>query len=163
MTDQYLIGRNASHQKIQLKKPAHLLKRQHLVKKVRTNLVRKFIGIWEIQLRTVCTTYVRTFVLKFALHSLHSLNTGGPQIQAVLSGVEIEFDTQSALQDAQEPAKRMHPRPGPAITVVAVDRDAQTDLHNAVKFQYTSLKPLRIFDEVIGKIVDVCKPLLDRN
>ncbi|KAG2365253.1 hypothetical protein BDR07DRAFT_684754 [Suillus spraguei] len=77
------------------------------------------------------------------------------QIQAVLSGVEIEVDTQSALQDAQEPAKRMHPRPGPAITVVAVDRDAQTDLHNAVKFQYTSLKPLRIFDEVIGKIVDV--------
>ncbi|KAG2356035.1 hypothetical protein BDR07DRAFT_1424363 [Suillus spraguei] len=42
------------------------------------------------------------WVLVFDLHSLYSLNAGGPQLQAAPSGVEMEADTQSALQDAQE-------------------------------------------------------------
>jgi hypothetical protein len=71
------------------------------------------------------------------------------------AGAEVEADTQLALQDAQQAAKRMHPLSGPAITVVSVGQDAQADLDTADGFQDTYLKPLRIFDSVIGEITNV--------
>jgi hypothetical protein len=77
------------------------------------------------------------------------------QAQAASSGVEVEADTQSALRDAQEAAKCMHPPLRPAITVVSVDQDVQADLDAADDLQDTYLKPLRIFDNVIGKITNV--------
>jgi hypothetical protein len=77
------------------------------------------------------------------------------QAQAASSGVEVEADTQSALRDAQEAAKCMHPPLGPAITVVSVDQDVQADLDAADDLQDTYLKPLRISDNVIGKITNV--------
>ncbi|KAG1837691.1 hypothetical protein DFJ58DRAFT_846337 [Suillus subalutaceus] len=77
--------------------------------------------------------------------------------QAMLSGVEVEADTQLALQGAQEAAKRIHPLSGPAKRVVSVGQGAQADLHTAQGFQDTYLKPLKIFDTVIGEIANVCR------
>ncbi|KAG2353727.1 hypothetical protein BDR07DRAFT_684513 [Suillus spraguei] len=83
------------------------------------------------------------------------------EVQATPFDVEMEDDTQSTLQDAQESAKRMHPLTGPAINY----QDAQADLNTVGMFQDTYLKPLRMFNEVIGKIVDVCRSSsrLERN
>jgi hypothetical protein len=64
--------------------------------------------------------------------------------------VEAEVDTQSALQDAQEAEKRMYPL-SPAGQDVQADLDASDSLQDAY------LKPLRIFDQVIENITDVCR------
>ncbi|KAG2336413.1 hypothetical protein BDR05DRAFT_1005889 [Suillus weaverae] len=66
-----------------------------------------------------------------------------------------EANIQSALQDAQEAAKRIHPLAGRAITVVSVAQDAPADLDAGYNFQNKYLKLLRIFDSVIGEIADV--------
>ncbi|KAG2362066.1 hypothetical protein BDR07DRAFT_1074184 [Suillus spraguei] len=55
------------------------------------------------------------------------------------------------LEDAPESAKRMRPLSGPAMT----GQDADVDLDTADSLQDTYLKPLRIFDDVIGKLADV--------
>ncbi|KAG1852102.1 hypothetical protein DFJ58DRAFT_841965 [Suillus subalutaceus] len=91
------------------------------------------------------------------LRSKDSHSPAPPNIkdQAASSGVELEADIQSALWDAQEAARRMYPLPGPAITVASVDQDAQADLDAADGFQDTYLKPLRIFDTVIGEIANL--------
>ncbi|KAG2361876.1 hypothetical protein BDR07DRAFT_1090291 [Suillus spraguei] len=68
--------------------------------------------------------------------------------------VEVE-DTRSAVQGAQQTAKCMLTLSGPATTAVSVGQDVQADLDTADTFQDTYLKPLRIFDDVIGKIADV--------
>jgi hypothetical protein len=49
----------------------------------------------------------------------------------------------------------MHPLSGPAITVASAGQDAQENLEAAGNFQDTYLKPLRVFDDVIGRIADV--------
>jgi hypothetical protein len=77
------------------------------------------------------------------------------QVQAGPSGVEVEADIQSELRDTRQAAQRMHPLSGPAMTAASVGQDAQGDLDTADGFQDTYLKPLRIFDDVIGKIADV--------
>ncbi|KAG2340650.1 WD40 repeat-like protein [Suillus weaverae] len=82
-------------------------------------------------------------------------STPNIEVQVAPSGVEVEAVTQSALQEAQEAAKRIHPLPGPVITVASAGQDAQTKLDVAYNFQDTYLKPLRIFDSVIGGIADV--------
>ncbi|KAG2339592.1 hypothetical protein BDR05DRAFT_938889 [Suillus weaverae] len=82
-------------------------------------------------------------------------STPNIDVQAAPSGAEEEANTQSALQDAQEAAKRIHPLSGPATTVASVAQDAPVDLDAAYNFQDTYLKPLRIFDSVIGEIADV--------
>ncbi|KAG2344492.1 hypothetical protein BDR05DRAFT_189862, partial [Suillus weaverae] len=79
-------------------------------------------------------------------------STPNIEVQAAPSGVEEEANTQSALQDAQEAAKRIHPLSGPAITVASYAQDAPADLDAAYTFQDKCLKPLRIFDSVIGEI-----------
>jgi hypothetical protein len=77
------------------------------------------------------------------------------QVQTAPSGAEVEADTQSTLRDAQRAAKRMHPLSGPAITAASVGQNAQADLDAADGFQDTYLKPLRVFDAVIGGIANV--------
>ncbi|KAG1874759.1 hypothetical protein DFJ58DRAFT_323125 [Suillus subalutaceus] len=94
------------------------------------------------------------------LPNVYHKHTSSTSVQAAPSGVEVEADTQSILRDAQEAVKCMHPLLGPAITVVSVGQDAQVDLDAADNFQDTYLEPLRIFDDVIGKIADVWTLLL---
>ncbi|KAG1869428.1 hypothetical protein DFJ58DRAFT_911289, partial [Suillus subalutaceus] len=76
-------------------------------------------------------------------------------VQMAPSGLEMEADTQSALQDTQEAVKHMHSRLGPATTVVSPVQDGQDDLDDVDMFQDTYLEPLRIFDDVIEEIADV--------
>ncbi|KAG2151029.1 uncharacterized protein EDB93DRAFT_1103260 [Suillus bovinus] len=76
-------------------------------------------------------------------------------IEVTPSDLEVEADVQSALRDAQEAAKQMHSLSGPVITVTSAAQDAQADLTAVDGFQDTYLKPLKIFDHVIGKIADV--------
>ncbi|KAG2338716.1 hypothetical protein BDR05DRAFT_1041822 [Suillus weaverae] len=82
-------------------------------------------------------------------------STPNIEVQAAPSGVEEEANTQSALQDAQEAAKLIHPLSGPAITVASYAQDAPADLDAAYTFQDTCLKPLRIFDSVIGELANL--------
>jgi hypothetical protein len=49
----------------------------------------------------------------------------------------------------------MHPLSGPPNTAASAVQDAQDNLDAADNFQDTYLKPLRIFDTVIGEIADV--------
>ncbi|KAG2112048.1 uncharacterized protein F5147DRAFT_771606 [Suillus discolor] len=84
-----------------------------------------------------------------------------PQICPPVSALSLnssdrtEGGTQLALWDAQQATKCMHPLSGPAIAVTSVGQDTQVDLDAADGFQDTYLKPLRIFDAVIGEIVNV--------
>lgn len=71
------------------------------------------------------------------------------------SSDRTEGGTQSALWDAQQATKRMHPLSGPAIAVASVGQDTQADLDAADGFRDTYLKPLGIFDAVIGEIANV--------
>ncbi|KAG2158608.1 uncharacterized protein EDB93DRAFT_1334540, partial [Suillus bovinus] len=78
-----------------------------------------------------------------------------PNTDAAPSDVEIEADTESALRGAQEVANRMHPLSGPAITAASVVEGGPEGLDAANDLPETYLKPLRIFDDVIGKIADL--------
>ncbi|KAG2104099.1 WD40-repeat-containing domain protein [Suillus discolor] len=66
-----------------------------------------------------------------------------------------EADPKSALRDAQQGGDSMVPLSGPATTAASVGQGAQGDLDTAGNFQDTYLKPLRIFDDVIGQIADL--------
>ncbi|KIK38133.1 hypothetical protein CY34DRAFT_809670 [Suillus luteus UH-Slu-Lm8-n1] len=76
-------------------------------------------------------------------------------VQVVPPGMEMEVDIQAALRDAQEAATHMRPLSGPAITAVSADQDAQEDLDAAEDSQDAYIKPLRIFNDMIGRIVDL--------
>ncbi|KAG2127907.1 uncharacterized protein EDB93DRAFT_1269722 [Suillus bovinus] len=76
-------------------------------------------------------------------------------IEVASSGIEVEDDTQSALQDAQQAAGHIHSLSGCVITVMSAAQDTQADLTAADGFQDTYLKPLKIFDDIIGKIVNL--------
>jgi hypothetical protein len=80
------------------------------------------------------------------------------QAQAGPSGVEVEADTQLALQGAQEAEQRIHSLSEPEITVASALQGAQEDLDVLDNFEETYLKPLKIFDAVIGEISNVCRP-----
>ncbi|KIK32138.1 hypothetical protein CY34DRAFT_182822, partial [Suillus luteus UH-Slu-Lm8-n1] len=73
--------------------------------------------------------------------------------QAGPSGVEVEANTQLALQGAQEAEQRMRSLPEPEITVASALQGAQEDLDVLENFE-EYLKPLKIFDAVIGEISD---------
>jgi hypothetical protein len=77
------------------------------------------------------------------------------QVQA---DVKAEANTQLALQDAQEAEKHMHSLSEHETTVVSVLQSTQKDLDAIDNFEDTYLKPLQIFDVVIGEIADVCRP-----
>jgi hypothetical protein len=76
------------------------------------------------------------------------------QVQVVPPGVEMDVNIQAALRDAQEAVTHMHPLSGPATTVMSADQDAQEDLDAAEDSQDAYIKPLRIFTDMIGRIVD---------
>ncbi|KAG2098420.1 uncharacterized protein F5147DRAFT_839624 [Suillus discolor] len=78
-----------------------------------------------------------------------------PDIVVQATSSNVEADTESALRHAQQGANRMHPLSGPAITAASVVEGAQEDLDDADSLQETYLKPLRIFDDVIGKITEL--------
>lgn len=86
-------------------------------------------------------------------HDERASSTPNIAVQATSSNVEA--DTESALRDAQQGVNRMHPLSRPAITAASVVEGAQEDLDDADSLQETYLKPLRIFDDVIGKIADL--------
>jgi hypothetical protein len=64
----------------------------------------------------------------------------------------MEADTQPALQGTEEVVEHMHSLSGLVTTMVSHLGDTQEDLD---KFQDTYLKPLKIFDTVIGEINNV--------
>jgi hypothetical protein len=78
------------------------------------------------------------------------------QAQAGPSGVEA--DTQSALHGAQEAEKNMHSLSEPGAAVASALQRAQKDLSVLDNFQDTYLKPLKIFEAIIGEIANVCRP-----
>lgn len=75
------------------------------------------------------------------------------QVQATSSNVEA--DTESALRDAEQTAEHIHSLSGPGTTVASIVEGAQEDLDDADSFEKTFIKPLKIFNDVIGKIADV--------
>jgi hypothetical protein len=79
-------------------------------------------------------------------------------VTQVQADVKAKANTQLVLQDAQEAEKHMHSLSGRETTVVSVLQSAQKDLDTVDNFEDTYLKPLQIFDAVIGEIADVCKP-----
>jgi hypothetical protein len=79
-------------------------------------------------------------------------------VTQVQADVKAEANTQLALPDAQEAEKHMHALSGHETTVVSALQSAQKDLDAVDDFEDTYLKPLQIFDAVIGEIADVCRP-----
>ncbi|KAG1843728.1 hypothetical protein C8R48DRAFT_765436 [Suillus tomentosus] len=61
----------------------------------------------------------------------------------------------SALREANEAAKGMNSLSGRVTSGLSVAQNAPADLEDACKFGDTYLRPLRIFDSVIGKLADV--------
>jgi hypothetical protein len=72
--------------------------------------------------------------------------------------VKVEADTPLALQGTHKAVDDMHSLSGHQTTVVSVLQGAQKDLDAVDNFEDTYLKPLQIFDAVIGEIADVCRP-----
>ncbi|KAG2141188.1 uncharacterized protein EDB93DRAFT_1105789 [Suillus bovinus] len=89
------------------------------------------------------------------VHDERASSNPNIEVQAGPSSVKPEPDIQSALRDAQDATKHMHSLSGPAITVASAGQDAQKDLDTAGRFEDTYLKPLKIFDAVIGEIANV--------
>jgi hypothetical protein len=71
------------------------------------------------------------------------------------SGVEQGADPQSVLRDAKKAVKGMNLLSGPLGSGLSTAQNAPADLENAYNFQDTYLQPLRMFDNVIGKLADV--------
>jgi len=60
-----------------------------------------------------------------------------------------------ALQNAKEAVDGMNLLSGPVVSVVSKAKNAPADLEDVYNVQDTYLQPLRIFDNVIGKLADV--------
>ncbi|KAG2104713.1 uncharacterized protein F5147DRAFT_762057 [Suillus discolor] len=88
-------------------------------------------------------------------HDEPASSTLNIEAQAGPSGVKVEDDVQLVLRDAQVATEHMHSPSGHVITVASAGKDAQEDLDTAGKFGDTYLKPLKIFDAVIGEITDL--------
>ncbi|KAG1861063.1 hypothetical protein C8R48DRAFT_801715 [Suillus tomentosus] len=88
-------------------------------------------------------------------HEESASSTPNIEAQAGPSGVKVEDDVQSVLRDAQGATEHMHSLSGHAITVASAGKDAQEDLDTAGEFGDTYLKPLKIFDAVIGEIANL--------
>jgi hypothetical protein len=78
------------------------------------------------------------------------------QVQVVPSGPEQGADPQLALHNAKQAVKGMNLLSGPVESGVSAAQNAPADLEDVYNFQDTYLRPLRIFDNVIGKLADVC-------
>ncbi|KAG1850794.1 hypothetical protein DFJ58DRAFT_914602, partial [Suillus subalutaceus] len=77
------------------------------------------------------------------------------KVQDASSGVERCADPQSALRDAKKAVKDMNLLSGPVGSGVCAAQNTSADLEDVYNFQDTYLQPLRIFDNVIGKLTGV--------
>ncbi|KAG2107521.1 uncharacterized protein F5147DRAFT_761311 [Suillus discolor] len=82
-------------------------------------------------------------------------STPNIEAQAAPSDTGVEADVPSALRDAQGATEHMHSLSRRSKAVASAGKDAQEDLDTAGKFEDAYLKPLRIFDAVIGEIADL--------
>ncbi|KAG2136354.1 uncharacterized protein EDB93DRAFT_1106911 [Suillus bovinus] len=87
--------------------------------------------------------------------NINNLRSDEPEVQDAPSGMEKAADPKSALQRAKEAVKGMKLLSKPVQSAVSTTQNASGDLEDAYNFQDTYLKPLRIFDNVIGKLADV--------
>ncbi|KAG2055000.1 hypothetical protein BDR06DRAFT_971099 [Suillus hirtellus] len=68
---------------------------------------------------------------------------------------EAPSGAKSALREANDAAKGMNLLSGPVTSGVSAAQNASADLEDACKLGDSYLRPLRIFDSVIEKLVDV--------
>jgi len=86
----------------------------------------------------------------------------GAQVQAASSGVEIP-DAQSVdagLRDAREGVESMRQLGKHSTTAASAAKDGPEYLDAADNFQVPDLQPLKIFDTVVGELVNVWATLL---
>ncbi|KAG2335746.1 hypothetical protein BDR05DRAFT_1006495 [Suillus weaverae] len=77
------------------------------------------------------------------------------EVQDTPLSVEQCADPKWALRDAEQAVKGMNLLSGLVGSGAPAAQNAPADLEAAYNFQDTYLKPLRIFDDVIGKLADV--------
>ncbi|KAG1859352.1 hypothetical protein DFJ58DRAFT_288712 [Suillus subalutaceus] len=85
------------------------------------------------------------------------------EVQDTPSGVEQFADLQPAIRDAEEAVKGINLLSGPVTSGVSAAQNAPADLEDAYNFEETYLRPLKIFDTVIGTLTDVRTTTLDRD
>lgn len=76
------------------------------------------------------------------------------EVQDAPSGAEQ--DPQLPLQTAKEAIKDMNLLSGLVTSAASTAQDAPADLEAAYNVQDTYLRPLKIFDSVIGELADIC-------
>ncbi|KAG2136373.1 uncharacterized protein EDB93DRAFT_1106927 [Suillus bovinus] len=79
-------------------------------------------------------------------------STPNIELENTPSNVKQGADSQSALRDAKNAVKGMNLLP---VEFRVSAQNASGDLEGAYSFQDTYLQPLRIFDNIIGKLADV--------
>ncbi|KAG1868778.1 hypothetical protein C8R48DRAFT_120095 [Suillus tomentosus] len=84
-----------------------------------------------------------------------ALSTPNIKPENASSGLKQGGDPQSALRDAKKAVKGMNLLSGPVESGASAAQNASGDLEDAYSFQDTYLQPLRIFDNIIGKLADV--------
>jgi len=77
------------------------------------------------------------------------------RVQDAPSGAKQGPDPQMALQNAKQAVRDMNLLSGPVESGVSATQKAPAVLDDAYNVQDTYLQPLKIFDNVIGKLVDV--------
>ncbi|KAG1891858.1 uncharacterized protein F5891DRAFT_1197320 [Suillus fuscotomentosus] len=78
------------------------------------------------------------------------------EVQDAPPGAKQSADTQSALRDVNETAKGMNLLSGPVTSGLSAAQNASADLEDACKFEDAYLRPLKIFDSVIGSSMLPC-------
>ncbi|KAG2087913.1 uncharacterized protein F5147DRAFT_658845 [Suillus discolor] len=84
-----------------------------------------------------------------------ALSTPNIKHENASSDVKQGGDPQSALRDAKKTVKGMNLVSGPVESGASATQNAPGDLEDAYSFQDAYLQPLRIFDNIIGKLADV--------
>ncbi|KAG2135365.1 uncharacterized protein EDB93DRAFT_1107121 [Suillus bovinus] len=87
--------------------------------------------------------------------NMKNLRSHEPEVQDALSVVKQTADPKSALQHAKEAVKGIKPLSKRVQSAVSTTQNAPAGLEDAYTLQDTYLKPLKIFDNVIGTLADV--------
>jgi hypothetical protein len=90
--------------------------------------------------------------------SAHSLTSGCVQVQDAPPVLEQSTDPKlvyTALRNARDAADQMNTRLEPPGLVASEGQNGLADLDKTDNFEATYLKPLKIFDSVIGTLADV--------
>ncbi|KAG2361228.1 hypothetical protein BDR07DRAFT_76617 [Suillus spraguei] len=82
-------------------------------------------------------------------------STPNVEVQDAPSGTDQSADPQLALQTARDAVESMNLLSGRVTSGVSAAQNAPADLEDACNLEETYLKPLKIFDSVIGKLADV--------